>query len=92
MPDKPVVDLAAARQAKWLETRLQRITHPDGKCFHCERPANQHYPVGPITVEISDPECVGPVTHEFCSWECLARWAAREAGGNFVTESVGRNP
>jgi hypothetical protein len=86
MSDKPVVDLAAARQAKWLE-RLRRIDRPDGRCFCCEQPADRLFPVGPINVAVSDPECVGPegVRFEFCCWECLARWAAREAGGDFVT-------
>jgi hypothetical protein len=67
-----------------------RITHPDGKCFHCEQPANRLYPVGPINVEISDPEFVGleRIMHEFCSWECLAYWAAQQAGGDFVTDQA----
>ena len=72
-----------------LESRLKRIGHPDGKCFHCEQPANRYDPVGPINVAISEFEIVGPegVRYEFCSWECLAHWAAREAGGDFVITS-----
>jgi hypothetical protein len=86
MSDK-FVDLAAARRAKWLETRLRRIDHPDGKCFHCEQPANRLSPVRPINAAVSDPDFDSiRVTYEFCSWECFAHWAAREAGGNFVTE------
>jgi hypothetical protein len=23
-------------------------------------------------------------THEFCCWECIAHWFARQAGGDFV--------
>jgi hypothetical protein len=86
MADKPI-DLAAARQAKGLETRLRRIDRPDGLCFCCEQPANQHYPVGPINVAVSDPDPDSiRVMYEFCSWECLAHWVARKAGGGFVTE------
>jgi hypothetical protein len=87
MSDEPVVDLAAARQARWLASRLRRIDRPDGKCFHCEQPADRLPDVGPINVTVSDadPHSI-EVTYEFCCWECLAHWAVREAGGSFVTE------
>jgi hypothetical protein len=72
---------------EWVLSRLRRIDQPDGKCFHCEQPADRLSPVGPINVGVSDPDPNSiDVDYEFCSWECLAHWAAREAGGNFVTE------
>jgi len=84
-------DEALEQEAKMtderLEDHMQRFEQPDGYCFHCGQPANQHHPVGPITITISDPNC-DDRTHEFCEWRCFARWAAAEAGGNFV---VGRN-
>jgi hypothetical protein len=67
------------------EEHLQRFHKPDGYCLHCQRPANQHHPVGPITITISDPYC-SDRTHEFCEWRCFAKWAAEEAGGVFVED------
>jgi len=71
-----------------LEEHMQRFHKPDGYCLHCQRPANQHYPVGPITITVSAPDDDGIYTHEFCNWECFGRWAAVQAGGVFV---VGQN-
>ena len=67
-----------------MEARLRRINYPDGKCYHCEEPANRLSPVGPLNVKISEPNEPGGFMHEFCCWECLAHWAARSAGGKFV--------
>jgi hypothetical protein len=68
----------------WVEEHMQRFRKPDGYCLHCRRPANQHHPVGPITITIRDPD--GEETHEFCNWECLAHWFARQAGGVFIVD------
>jgi hypothetical protein len=54
----------------WVEEHLQRFQDPDGNCLHCRRPANQHHPIGPITITISDPD--GDESHEFCEWRCFA--------------------
>jgi len=54
------------------EEHMQRFHKPDGYCLHCQRPANQHHPVGPITITISAPDSDEIYTHEFCNWECLA--------------------
>jgi hypothetical protein len=52
--------------------------------LQCGRPANQHHPVGPITVTIADP--MGENVHEFCNWVCLGHWAAAAAGGTLVID------
>jgi len=31
---------------------MERYHKPDGVCFHCGQPANQHHPVGPITITV----------------------------------------
>jgi hypothetical protein len=62
---------------------MRRFLKPDGFCFHCGQPADQHHPVGPIVVAISTPE---DETHEFCNWECFGYWAARCAGGVLVID------
>jgi hypothetical protein len=64
----------------WIEEHMHRFHKPDGYCLYCRRPANQHHPVGPITV----PD--GEETHEFCNWECFGQWAAVQAGGVFVID------
>jgi hypothetical protein len=66
-----------------LERRLRRLDKPDGRCFHCEGPAGQHHPVGPITVTISAPDD-DDRTLEFCNWVCLGHWAAERAGGSLI--------
>jgi hypothetical protein len=70
-----------------LEEHMQRFCKPDGLCLHCQQPANQHYPIGPIVITISSPDEEDPL-HEFCNWGCLAHWAADAGGGSFV---VGRS-
>src|SRR5215475_15535300 len=45
---------------------MQRYHKPDAVCFHCGQPANQHHPVGPITITVSDPDG-DESTHEFWS-------------------------
>ena len=68
-----------------VEEHLQRFRKPDGYCLHCQRPANRYHPVGPITVTVSEPDDGDEIwTHEFCCWECIAHWFARQAGGDFV--------
>jgi len=64
---------------------MQRYHEPDGVCFHCGQPANQHHPVGPITITVSDPDG-DESTHEFCNWECLGHWAAECTGGVLVID------
>jgi hypothetical protein len=64
---------------------MQRFHKPDGVCFHCRRLADQHYPVGPITVTISTPD-EDEAPKEFCNWKCFGAWAAAAAGGKFVME------
>ena len=66
------------------EAHMQRFHKPDGYCWHCLSPANQHHPVGPITVTISEPD--GGETHEYCNWECLGQWTAEQAGGVLVID------
>ena len=70
-----------------LEDEMRRYHKPDGYCLHCGGPADQHHPVGPITITITTPD-EDDETHEFCNWECLGHWAAEAAGGEFV---VGRS-
>jgi hypothetical protein len=62
---------------------MRRFRKPDGRCLWCEKPADQHHPVRPITVTIDTPDKDEP-PHEFCNWECLAYWAAEVAGGTLV--------
>jgi hypothetical protein len=69
-----------------VEEHMQRFRKPDGYCLHCQRPANQHHPVGAITVTISAPDSDEILVHEFCRWECLGQWAAVQAGGVFVVD------
>jgi hypothetical protein len=67
----------------WVEEHMQRFCEPDGYCLHCRRPANQHHPVGPITITISAPDS-DDLAHEFCNWRCFAEWTALQAGGTFI--------
>ena len=67
---------------------FQRFQKPDGHCLHCGRPANQHHPVGPILVTISDPDN-DDRSHEFCEWRCFARWVADQAGGELFEGTRG---
>jgi len=70
-----------------LEEHMRRFHEPDGNCLHCQRPANQHHPVGPITITVSAPDDGGRIwRHEFCNWVCFGEWAARCAGGVLVIE------
>ena len=53
-------------------------------CELCGQDAACYAPVRPIYVEISDPEFftdteVGCTALNFCSWRCLADWAAVQA-------------
>jgi hypothetical protein len=68
-----------------LREHMRRYCKLDGMCLHCGQPANQHHPVGPITVTISTPD-EDEAPHEFCNWECLGHWAAAAAGGTLVIE------
>jgi hypothetical protein len=68
-----------------LREHLQRHVKPDGYCYHCGQPADQHHPVGPIVIRISTPDEDDP-PHEFCNWVCLGEWAARAAGGKLVVD------
>ena len=68
-----------------IEEHMRRYMKPDGFCLECGKPANQHHPVGPITVTISTPDEDEP-PHEFCEWRCFAKWAAEQAGSTFVSE------
>jgi hypothetical protein len=70
----------------WVEEHMQRFHKPDGHCLHCRCPANQHHPVGPITITVSAPDSDEIFTHEFCEWRCFAKWAAVQAGGVFVVD------
>ena len=82
---KPVSkDYEQKMRDDWVEEHMQRFLEPDGYCLHCRRPANQHHPVGPITITITTPD--EEETHEFCNWECYGQWAAVQAGGVFVID------
>ena len=83
LDDDRIEDLLAMFDDDRVKEHMRRYMKPDGYCLHCERPANQHHPVGPITITISDPSDE-MLTHEFCRWECLAKWMAGCAGGEFV--------
>jgi hypothetical protein len=83
------------RTAKLLRTEaevaahLERFRAPDGNCLYCAKPADRYDPVGPIEIRISEPDSrhIGEFfDHEFCTWECLAHWAAGQAGGEFTGE------
>jgi len=64
---------------------MRRFHKPDGICIECGQPADQHHPVGPITIKIKDGD--GNVeVHEFCNWVCLGNWAETAAGGVFVVD------
>ena len=69
-----------------LEEYMRRFCEPDGYCLHCQRPANQYHPVGPIVITIAAADCDEPRTHEFCNWVCLGHWAAEAAGGELVID------
>ena len=69
----------------WIEGRLRRLDQPDGKCLHCEQPADRKHLIGPIVIRITYPSWTDPAQsetfpHEFCTWECLGHWAAIQAG------------
>jgi hypothetical protein len=66
------------------EEHMQRFRNPDGCCLHCGRPVNRYHPVGPVTITLADPDMERRGDHEFCCWDCLACWAAQQAGGDFV--------
>jgi hypothetical protein len=69
----------------WIENRVQHFLEPNGDCLYCQRPADQHRPVGPLIVKIAEPDNGDEFsTHEFCNWKCLAHWMANQAGGEFV--------
>jgi hypothetical protein len=74
------------------EEYLQRCREPDGYCFYCGGPANQHHAVGPLTVTIEAPNT--HEIHEFCNWVCLGHWAADAAGGDLILAepSAGNHP
>jgi hypothetical protein len=55
-----------------IEEHMQRFCKPDGYCLHCQRPANQHHPVAPITVTISEPDD----GDEMRTLVSLGHWAA----------------
>jgi hypothetical protein len=78
MTDDEVVNLR-------VERRMRRLREPDGNCFYCEHAADRYAPVGPLTVRVTmhndfEPGELETWTHEFCCWECLADWAAVQAG------------
>jgi len=77
-----------ANEEAW-ET-LSRFRSPDGNCLQCGQPGNRLPEVGPlwITLRMPEGEFSGGETfiNCFCSWECLAHWFARQAGGVFVLD------
>jgi hypothetical protein len=72
--------------ADLFEDHMQRLDRPDGFCLHCQQPANQYYPVGPIVITITAADSGETHTHEFCNWRCLGHWAAEAAGGDLVID------
>jgi len=64
---------------------MRRFCKPDGICLHCGQPADQHSPVGPITVTVMDGDR-NVEAHEFCDWECCGRWFSAAAGGTLVID------
>ena len=79
-------ELTEEQQEAFVE-HMERLRKPDGYCLHCGQPANQYFPIGPIVVTISEPDDNDKIhVHEFCNWECLCRWAAEQAGGDFIID------
>ena len=81
----------APTDEKLIEEEIaRRLGPPDGTCLHCHRAADALLDVGPLRISIDEPEPGSPrrktSMHEFCSWECLAEWAAIQAGGEFRDE------
>jgi hypothetical protein len=70
----------------WIGAKLTRLRSPDGDCTHCGQAADQHRPVGPITVKISEPDEGETFVCQFCNWRCLGHWAAVQAGGSFIVD------
>ena len=69
------------------ERHMERFHRPDGKCLYCRQPADRFHPIGPIVIQISEPDTRDePFTHEFCVWGCFSHWAAVQSGGRFVAE------
>jgi hypothetical protein len=66
------------------DSMLEEQMQPSGRCHQCGQPTDQHHPVGPIVITVSDPDAEKPDTHRFCEWRCFGRWAAVQAGGEFV--------
>jgi hypothetical protein len=88
--DAYVVRREAAGMSDWhayVEAHLRRVHQPDGKCFHCRRPANRYHPIGPLKISINEPDDGDQHwVREFCEWRCLACWAAEQAAGVFIVD------
>ena len=68
-----------------IREHMERLHRPDGRCCYCGAPADRFHPIGPIVIQISEPDTRDePLTHEFCVWECFSHWAAVQSGGEFV--------
>jgi hypothetical protein len=76
---------AAVEYVTYYVKHMRRHDKPDGHCWWCEQPANQHHPEGPIVNMVDTPDEDDP-PYEFCSWNCLAHWLAECGGGDFVVE------
>jgi hypothetical protein len=72
-----------------LDEHMRRFFGSDGLCLECRQPA-ANGPCGLITIKIAEAAIDNGkfLTHEFCSWECLAHWFAERAGGVFVVTCV----
>ena len=90
----PLKDLRGPPSDKLIKEELERyLGPPDGTCHHCRAAADALPDVGPLRITIDMPNYGyimepgapprGTYTHDFCCWECLAQWAANQAGGEF---------
>jgi hypothetical protein len=96
MNDDPFKNLRGTPTDKKLieEEMARRLGPPDGICHHCGGADDELPDVGPLRITIDmpswwyifEPDCPRreTYTHEFCSWNCLAQWAAIQAGGAFT--------
>jgi len=50
-------------------------------CSLCEGDAARHAPVGPLIINIEEPEFAdSPIEKVFCCWECASHWFQVQAG------------
>jgi hypothetical protein len=58
-----------------IERDEDHLARETGKCAHCQNPSNRFLNVGPIVLIVQTPRD-DTCTLGFCSWRCVAHWAA----------------